>query len=279
MSRKELYLCPLLVLLSLLIIGAACSPRKIQLHTVRLTNDDGTSPSPTITPAEIQIWVDTANDVYHSINYEFLFDPNEDIGDLSNSLLNKMPAENDLQGWEAYRILGDGLALWFVPDKAVIYFRGDHSGGFSWGPETEGDGGATAFASLGFYGITSYIKGAPNNGHMAHELGHYLGLVHTFPGLECKQMTPTIADADKGGMYAAADDDITDTNADPGADCAPTKSLNCPGGTVVVNGYTFDPPWRNIMSYHACVPFEFSYDQIKAINHTLEHPWRKPILR
>jgi hypothetical protein len=280
MIRKQID--TLLLMVAYILLFAACTPREIQLHAVRLTDDNGTSPIATVTPGHIETWVTAANDVYDFANYTFLFDPDEDISDVKNTLLNTVPPVGDVQGWEDYRIAGSFLALWAYPDKGVVYFRGRDGLGFSWGPE--GDG-ATAFVSMPFYTNTAYVKGAPNNGLLAHELGHYLGLVHTFPEFSCDDcdpcdlVTPANANADVNGMYATEDDNVGDTNADPRADCAPTTSLNCPGGTVVVNGSTFDPPWTNVMSYHACFPLSVSLDQIKAINRTMEHPWRAPIRR
>jgi hypothetical protein len=44
-----------------------------------------------------------------------------------------------------------------------------------------------------------------------------------------------------------------------------------------VNGQTFDPPWRNFMTYHDCMPETMSLDQRRAINYTLTLPQRQNI--
>jgi len=43
---------------------------------------------------------------------------------------------------------------------------------------------------------------------------------------------------------------------------------------VIINGVTYDPPWRNIMNYHDCMPEEMTDDQKKAIEYSFKHSER-----
>jgi hypothetical protein len=253
---------------------------------VILENDDGTHASP-ITMGQIDTWVGTANIMYKAHHLELTFN-HADAIHVANTTLNNPPVTPE--NWQPdpdnqiyfspnqmYDIYANSMASHF-PDKIVVLFRGVGGGGFSWGPPH------TYYVSMPSYTHTCSTKPTPgicnpNNLLLAHEIGHYLGLAHTFAETRCDLVTATNTDGDRGGQDEDTEkDDVLDTPPDPGPDCAPTTSFNCPSGSsLVVNGVTFTPPYTNFMSYHGCLPLKMTADQKRAINYTLEDPHRSQI--
>lgn len=251
---------------------------KIPMLAVQLSDDDGTNVAP-ITRKEIKAWVDAANKTWTKAGYEIVFRGKRDMVEVSSTVLNTQPPDNAYDQWELYRIAGNYLASLLTPEKIPVYFRQKGGSGWSWGP------GDTNFISMPSFENTCIGKSdkkskcpngcCPNNTLFSHELGHYFGLAHTFTDTPCDQVTPSNTDGDRFGQLTGTDkDDVSDTAPDPGAACAPTTSLNCKEGTVVVNGTRFNPSWRNIMSYHDCMPEKITPDQEKVIKYSLIHPWR-----
>lgn len=295
MTTRRLCALALLVLCAL---SAGCK-QELNYQAVQLADDDGSNQAP-ITPAEVKLWVDDANKTYDP-DFEFVFDGAATSGDFElweNTILNSVPP--DQAGQETYDLIGNFLAVAFYPDRIVTYYRAREGGGWSWGPT------ALHYVSMPSYTNTTINKpapGSPNDTLLAHELGHYLGLPHTFGGFCCEDPKCTVADCgsgctpgtpcnacnlftldnadgDAGGQDPNTDEDnITDTAPDPRADCAPTASLNCAGGSVVVNGVTFDPPWKNIMTYHDCLPENISPSQAGVILKVLKDPYRAPVVK
>ena len=294
------WLRALLLLLLIFAVGCGtrgCGTRRLTIQAIQLADGDGSNISP-IAQAQVRTWVDTANDNYENISYEFVFDStvsSSDFVEVRSTVLNTVPGTDEER--QTYRIVGNFLALVFYPDRATVLFRARGGGGWSWGPST------TAFVSMPAYENTCISKQTPgvpcpggccqNDTLLSHELGHFLGLPHTFPAFGCEDdpmpcnpcnvIALANADGDAGGQDGSSAigflaDDINDTNPDPRADCAPTTALSCPGGTVMVNGQTFDPPWTNLMGYHDCLPETISDDQRVIIGRTLTHKWRKQIV-
>lgn len=115
-----------------------------------------------------------------------------------------------------------------------------------------GTGDSESIPGLNFYS-------SPHNSTVAHELGHCLGLAHTFV---CVSGIRECADKSNGTV---AGDLVCDTNADPegGVDlntCTRNSSIlldndpllnpNCNDVNVSCNGTRYDPPSTNIMSYY-----------------------------
>jgi hypothetical protein len=254
--------------------------RIIGIQAVQLSDSDGSNLAP-MTRQEVRLWVDEANKVWTpQAGILFSFDDSAGSDDFETwgaTLLNTVPADDAEDA--KYNAAGSVWALLFHPDRVVVFFRARGGGGWSWGPTT------TFFVSMPYYTNTSINK--PDDGGyvrndtlLSHELGHYFGLGHPFPGLKfCSDATPANSDADVNGQNPnTTADDVHDTNADFTDACVPTNSLTCPGGSLSYNGHIWNPPWNNVMSYHDCLPEELTTDQVNVINVTLQHPTRANLL-
>jgi len=92
-------------------------------------------------------------------------------------------------------------------------------------------------------------------GAIPHEMGHYLGLVHTFQN--------------GGGLVNSPDctadgDGICDTEADPYYPLIPMDGCNIAEDLVDANGDYYVPPTDNIMSYYGCA-CKFTQGQYNAM--------------
>jgi len=273
------------VLLALSAVALCGCPTQLPIQAVILSDDNGSNKAP-VTLAQIDIWVNTANEMFTEHGFELIFN-HADVVEVKSSLLNRPPetpadwAPDPSKGIyfspdQVYDMFANSIAAGY-PNRMVVLFRGVGGGGWSWGPPN------LRYISMPSYTHTGISKPNPgqwnpNTTLLSHEAGHFLGLPHTFWETRCNYITTDNTDGDANGQSAnTTEDDVKDTPKDPGAACAPTNSLNCLGGSVVVNGTTFTPPWTNLMSYHDCLPESMSLDQRRVINYTLQHPMRSQI--
>lgn len=238
---------------------------KVPLQAFRISDDDG-SRTAAISPLQVANWTAKANEIYAVAGIQFLFDPNDsnDFVAIESTLLNQMTGIGDAQ-WIAERDaandeaakhteLVDGALL----NKVALFFRhgpgtGPVGGGFSW---TDYD-----FVAMPGFDVT-VVCGHQNIQLMAHELGHYLGLAHTFGG---SWTTPALAEqqlTDHGSdPFKAFDgDQLQDTVPDPWiptlTQCDPTKMH------LSLKGMPFLLPRHNIMSYYDSTEMTLSLTQI-----------------
>ncbi|MCC6484116.1 MAG: hypothetical protein IT209_04640 [Armatimonadetes bacterium] len=208
---------------------------KIPVHFVRVSDDDGGRPAG-ITPSQAANWVTRANEIFAQSNLTLLYDPASDFSDFKSTLLNNMSGSND-PDWAQSSGLANVVASLFHSGKLVVFVR-QAAGGFSWW-------------DLSFVAMPAYNTlhcGTLNTSLFAHEIGHYLGLWHTFP-------TDPFPDANAAGQYFTSHgsnpaifdgDSLPDTLPDPGI-----RTLEC-GSTssVTLGGVTFQLPRDNLMSYY-----------------------------
>jgi hypothetical protein len=291
----------------------------LRLHVVPLTNEPGNPPlkSYTVTPQEFSQVIDRVNLVYAGTNIRFLFDPEFDWAPLANTEINTDGSNQ--------RTLCNQIADAF-PGKIVCFLR--------WGSGTDPTGNGNAYPPPGAGTkppsvddvVQNYValpnKVGPgfaylslgNGSFVAHELGHFLGLYHTFPGwtdlngpvyAQFNGTMPSAAQADQavidyiaanGGTTEALNGDaLSDTPPDPSPVLYTAHNQNiCSSPQITVQGtlngrraaFTFTPDVNNVMSYFGgCPPpdagpthFHFSAQQIQRFDVTLKHQSRRALI-
>lgn len=269
---------------------AAAAPRRryrLPIHAIKVSDDDGRRPAD-ITPEQAGEWVDKANEVFAPAGIRFVFraDANgPDWSEIHDTALNNLQADRAA-------VLYAAVEAAKYPDKIVVVFRN----GPSRTPVQD------AFASRlrtnlvampGFSQATNVV-GRDDKGRwvtkqniwmLAHELGHHLGLPHTFPGAAGgatdNQLLASLFILSQGGETSALDGDLL-------ADTAPDIGLGyfmnygwdpCNGKeTVTVSetfrgkqySWDFNPPRNNVMSYFTCEPVTLSPMQIQVMYRTLD---------
>jgi hypothetical protein len=296
---------------------------ELRLHVIPLTDIErdanGNSTRPfAITPQEFTDLVERVNWSFEGTGIRIVFDPATDWQPIADTQLNTdAPSMRERRNQIAADILG----------KIVCFLR--------WGPGTEPTGNGNAFPPPGagpappsvddveqnYVALPNRI--APNFGllnqgngsFVAHELGHYLGLYHTFPGWTDRRgpvfgqipgtATPSAQAADQaiigyiathGGTVNALDGDLlSDTTPDPSPVLYGAHSQDiCAQQEIVVSGtisgqpvsFTFAPDPNNVMGYYrTCgpagappTPARFSLQQVQRMHETLQHPSRRHLI-
>jgi hypothetical protein len=219
---------------------------ELRIQAVLLSDDDGSNPV-NMSGAEVTTWLNYANKVYAPAFIHFNFDPAADCATKNSTELNQKQPPQDKANAEAAK----------YPGKIVVFFRARANGnGYSWGPEE----GVKYVLMPGF--STTLVCSHQNLAQLAHDLGHYLGLPHTFPG---KSDFETLAAAKdwltKMGNFDG--DGFSDTPEDPGvfvataqykadAQCGPTPA------SVTFEGRAYILPRTNVMSYYSDTMVDFN---------------------
>lgn len=222
---------------------------KIRVHAVLLSNDDGNRAVP-ITPAQVAQWLDYANRVYAPAGLRLEFDPSESSGDVStmrSSLLNGLVAggvQAD-SNWTARRDQANVIAATH-PKAVTVFFR--YGPGNQ--PESESFSGSDFdFVVMGGFSVRP-VCGQQNIQLLAHELGHYLGLPHTFP-----QVFQSVSEAEdffrqnNRNPMAFDADGIEDTLPDPYVE-QPEVQCDSTKKTLRLLEVDFPLPRANVMAYY-----------------------------
>jgi Polyglycine hydrolase-like, structural repeat len=297
---------------------------QLRLHIIPLTDEElDANGNPAyafaVTPEEFAQLVERVNLSFEGTDIRVVFDPETDWWPVANTTLNSDAP--------SMRQLANEIAA-AIPGKIVCFLR--------WGSDKNGPtGNGNAYPPPGagpkpphvddveqnYVALPNRIApgfGLLNQGNgsfVAHELGHYLGLYHTFPGWTDRRgpvygqiagsETPSADDADQAVIdYVAAGDGTTnvldgdglsDTPPDPSPVLYQAHGQDvCVQGKITVSGtmkgakvkFSFAPDPENVMSYFGgCAPTgsppsprRFSPQQIQTMNKTLDHSARRHLL-
>lgn len=280
-----------LLALPLLLTGCEVKTYTIPIHVIALSDDDGGRANQ-VGQGQIANHVAFANTLYAPAGIQFTFDPATDWETRNDTALNSI--QNAGASWWT---LPNAVAARY-PGKIVIFLRFGPDmtpvgNGFAYPPNT----GQTVPPSVGlptdnvdFIAMPNQMLSLwPNNqGFLAHEIGHYLGLFHTQPtwGGDADDIQ-AILDVD--GLAGLDGDGLSDTPPDgavqhflrhtlwtngcEGQEGYIAPSTASPTGEVVIT-----PDRGNVMGYFWCQPLSFSGQQILILRDTLRHELRRHLI-
>jgi hypothetical protein len=241
--------------------------RRVELVQVA---DDAGNGRGTIPDSDMTHLIDKVNALYQPMGITMSYSPASDKMNLNSTAIHAL-------GDTAVYTCPDGTSStpdvcannWVLanqPNKTVVFVRPGN--GFSDGP--------LQFIAIGEYRYGLVCTDVPDETWLAHELGHHLGLLHTFFGFN------TQADADS--YLATHSNDISSLDGDLLGDTLPSPNLgnNCllphsPVASVTVNGIAVPTDTDNVMGYYYNVNPRFTAEQSTVIRTTVyARGWTAP---
>lgn len=199
----------------------------IRVRAVPVADDDGGKPVE-ITGEQVDRWVDEANKIYRAAGIRFEFDAAADLTEVRNSsTLNAIGASPA----GAQITTGNAVASEF-PGELVVVFRN--------GPDAAPITTGFASSKLDFMVMPGFasarVCGHQDLTRFAHEVGHHLGLFHSFAREDADEVAAFTALQNAAGNIGTFEGDgITDNGVDPyiaSHQCDTTTEVNL-GGEVL----------------------------------------------
>jgi hypothetical protein len=279
----------------------------LRLHVIALSDNDGGNAS-TVSATDFVQALDSLNQVYRGTRIRFRYDPATDYQVMQSTALNQDLGLGEATGLAS----GNAIAL-TMPTAIPVFLRMAGGGNGNAAPPP----GLTGIPpGIGAGGVAQNYVALPNrldwvNFIAAHEIGHYLGLYHTFPGWGSPNWANEQAVIDwmtaHGGTLAAFDGDLLpDTPPDPeqalfalkggatyradhGHDFYCDQTEVNAVGTVAGTAQTvhFAPDMMNVMSYYSPCPSgtpnfgqrHFTSEQVARLHKGLTDPSRSQLVQ
>lgn len=211
----------------------------VALHAVLVSDDDGGRPVE-VNAEQIAAWVAFAQEVFAPTGLRLTF-TSGDVSVVRSTLLNNAMGTGD-ENWLRAKAEGNRLAA-AHPGKLVVFFR--H------GPGARPTGRGFSWTDYNFIVMPGWEAdkhcGHPHTDALAHELGHFLGLSHTFKAVfSSREEASAWAREHSGALHPFDGDGFSDTAPDPLIrvhECSRLKEIQ-------IAGRSYRLPRKNIMSYY-----------------------------
>jgi reprolysin-like metallo-peptidase family M12B len=241
-------------------------------------SNDGGSFTSDISRENLKLWLDYANSVFSTTGIKFILDSERDFSELHNTLINSIDSDEVSYNWKEQKSALDREAETY-PNRLAIFFvygdsvSGPRRSGFSW----------LHYNFIIMPGFNEAQKcGHQNISMLAHEIGHYLGLVHTFEETFTNKNTLLERIARYGVEYMDGDA-LSSTPPDPALYKDSERPMECydaavSNDTVSVGGKLYHVPRDNLMSYYDYPEKKLTGEQTEIILRNLRDYPRRSLI-